>query len=598
MKAVLVVLAGLLVYCLPTQLQATVKPASVVYTIPSNGSWDIITQSAIAVRFSKDLTEADFQSVRINVSGDVSAVQHGSVVLSDDQRTVIFKPDVPFAEGEKVTVTVVSSEDGLQMLAALYIFSFTVAKGDRMLSVAEMMHFEMPKQVENLHKTAVDILGGETIEPVVKVFSKGEPAPGKIFLSCFSQDSTKNYLFILNNDGTPVFAQHHSKNCFDFKVQPTGQLSYYDIQYTNFAVMDSGYHIRDRIAAGPGLFTDIHELRLLPNHHALLIGTLGRQKDMSKLVAKGDSKAFLVEFVLQELDSSKNIVFEFRSWEHYNVLSTTQPLTDTLIDYIHPNAIELDSDGNILISCRHLEEITKVSRTTGEVMWRWGGKHDDFRWDDTLHFSHQHGIRRLSGGNLILFDNGNVIHPGFSRAVEYTMDESKKTVRKAWEYRNSPDFYSVAMGDVQRLQNGNTFIGWGLIWDSTQTASEIDAAGKKIMEVVLPPGCHSYRCYRFDWNPSVGAGVASKAATPAPAGLSSYPNPGSTIMHIAYETKQTSSSRLVVRDILGHMMTTVDAGRMGSGMHELQINCSNWPAGIYLFGLEGSNSWQRMTIVR
>src|SRR5690606_33427409 len=109
------------------------------------------------------------------------------------------------------------------------------------------------------------------------------------------------------------------------------------------------------------------------------------------------------------------------------------------IDYAHGNAVELDSDGNILISSRHMNEITKIDRTTGEIIWRWGGKNNEFTFvNDTLAFSFQHDIRRLPNGNVTLFDNGNHHKPPRSRAVEYELDEVNKTATVVWQYPEEP----------------------------------------------------------------------------------------------------------------------------------------------------------------
>ena len=32
----------------------------------------------------------------------------------------------------------------------------------------------------------------------------------------------------------------------------------------------------------------------------------------------------------------------------------------------------------LMISSRHLNEITKISRTTGDIIWRFGGKNNQF----------------------------------------------------------------------------------------------------------------------------------------------------------------------------------------------------------------------------
>ena len=43
-------------------------------------------------------------------------------------------------------------------------------------------------------------------------------------------------------------------------------------------------------------------------------------------------------------------------------------VTGSHVNPVHANAIELDADGNILLSSRHLDEITKINRATGDIM--------------------------------------------------------------------------------------------------------------------------------------------------------------------------------------------------------------------------------------
>jgi len=109
--------------------------------------------------------------------------------------------------------------------------------------------------------------------------------------------------------------------------------------------------------------------------------------------------------------------------------------------------------------------------------------------NDTLGFKFQHYASRLPNGNITLFDNGAY---GFSRAVEYEIDEYSKTAKLVFQYRNTPDIYSSAMGSVIRLTNGNTFIGWGSVTKMT----EVDTAGNKVFEASFP-SC-TYRALKYD----------------------------------------------------------------------------------------------------
>jgi hypothetical protein len=179
------------------------------------------------------------------------------------------------------------------------------------------------------------------------------------------------------------------------------------------------------------------------------------------------------------------------------------------VDYVHGNAIELDADGSLLVSSRHLDEITKISRATGEILWRLGGVNNEFTFtNDPGHFSQQHSIRRLANGHLLLYDNGNYHVPALSRAVEYAVDEVAKTATAVWEYRNSPDVYGGAMGSVERLANGNTVIGWG---STSPALTEVTSSGAEVFELTLPPAIYSYRAFRSVWPPVLPASVAIRS---------------------------------------------------------------------------------------
>jgi hypothetical protein len=144
--------------------------------------------------------------------------------------------------------------------------------------------------------------------------------------------------------------------CTDFKMQPNGQLTYYDTYAGQFFALDEQYRIVDSFSCGGGAETDEHELRILPNGHALLLGDDPEIVDMSALVPFGDSTATVIGNIIQELDADKNVVFEWRSWDHFQVTDAThENLTASVIDYEHANALDVDHDGNILLSSRHMD---------------------------------------------------------------------------------------------------------------------------------------------------------------------------------------------------------------------------------------------------
>jgi hypothetical protein len=219
-----------------------------------------------------------------------------------------------------------------------------------------------------------------------------------------------------------------------------------------------------------------------------------------------------IGLIVQELDQDKQVVFQWRSWDHFLI---TDEIARTSfgggLDYVHGNSIDADADGNLLLSCRSMNELTKISRTTGEMLWRMGGKNNQFTFvDDPFFFTHQHAARWLPNGHIVLFDNGNFRLPLFSRAVEYAVDQTQKIATLVWQYRLTPDVFGPALGYVQRFSNGNTLIGWGA---TTPTLTEVAPDGSIVSELSFDPGVFSYRAFRFEWPPVKAARITFQPST-------------------------------------------------------------------------------------
>ena len=83
----------------------------------------------------------------------------------------------------------------------------------------------------------------------------------------------------------------------------------------------------------------------------------------------------------------------------------------TVRDYAHLNSIEMMADGNLLLSFRHLSQVMKVDRATGEVMWRLGGVRSDFIFPDDPYGGPcaQHTAVELANGDIQIWDNGSQV---------------------------------------------------------------------------------------------------------------------------------------------------------------------------------------------
>ncbi len=340
--------------------------------------------------------------------------------------------------------------------------------------------------------------------PEAFVDSIDNPTPGYIFYAPFIFPGfLPTYLIISDNYGIPIFYKKTTGAAFDFKRLESGELAYFELGPNKYYLLDSSYTVIDSLYMQSGYVTDLHDLIILENRHSFLMSYDYQQVPMDTVVPGGDPDATVIGIILQELDENKNVVFQWRSWDHYKITDATYDidLTDSVVDYAHSNSIEIDYDGNILLSTRHFDEITKIDRQTGDIIWRWGGEHcenNQFTFvNDPIGFSHQHDVRRLPNGNITVFDNGNLHSPPFSRVAEYQIDEVNKLAFLVWEYSNNPETFSFAMGSARRLGNHNTIIGWGS--EILTAISEVTPSGEVALYLSLPDTVLNYRGFKFPW---------------------------------------------------------------------------------------------------
>lgn len=298
------------------------------------------------------------------------------------------------------------------------------------------------------------------------------PAPGYIR---FSFQSNENF-FLVDNYGKVKYEQKTLATSNNFTFLDNGNWA--QIGDNKFYIYNQNLQVIDTIP-NPTSGTDTcylewHDIIHLSNGHYLLLLSQMVKKDMSTVVEGGKSFAQIISNVLIETDRTGKIYWKWKPIEHYNITDVTDAidLTQSVIDLTHINSFVEDTDGNFIISVRNYDEISKIDKSTGNFIWRFGGskcKNNQFTFinDDQngfIGFSHQHSIT-LSGNNKILmYDNGTLKNQSYSRAVEYKMDIINKTANKIWEYRAVPDIYQQVMGSVQRLPNGNTLINWGKLY--------------------------------------------------------------------------------------------------------------------------------------
>jgi len=268
-------------------------------------------------------------------------------------------------------------------------------------------------------------------------------------------------------------------------------------------IAPDGSIVRTFTAPSSSPYIDDHELSLLFKDGvydgALFLAYNQRHFDLSSQGHSADTAISGHQLIRQDANGDQHVVFD--AWDHFQLSDDVEPLFGQA-DFDHPNAITIDLDGNYIVSWRNLDALTKINASTGELMWTFASSLSALPSDFTIvgdplnGFSGQHSARIIDNGDLLLFDNGTSHATVVSRAVEYKLDAGAHTATMVWQFHHAPEIYTQFTGSVQRLQNGNTFIGWTWV---QLVATEATSAGTTAWEgsLITPSLPSPYRFIRI-----------------------------------------------------------------------------------------------------
>jgi hypothetical protein len=302
-----------------------------------------------------------------------------------------------------------------------------------------------------------------------------------------------------------------------FQPEPDGRYSYniVDTEGTAGAGIEVSHYVTDdnleviatyNLDDLEGGDADLHDFELLDNGNAMLLAYRKREVDLSEF--GGPSDGFVWDTVIAERTPDGETVWLWDGAEHMDLADVPDAVAEAQFvesppsgaaDYAHPNSLEIADDGDVLVSIRHYDCTLRIDRESGDIVWAFGGPNcaqNDFEisGDPFDGPSHQHDATLTDDGNLLIFDNGNLREGDeqISRVVEYAIDEEAMTAELVWSYDD--DRYTPIMGSAERLDNGNTLIGWGEL--TAPAISEVTPDGEEVFSVSLPDGQLVYRAYQ------------------------------------------------------------------------------------------------------
>jgi Arylsulfotransferase (ASST) len=260
-----------------------------------------------------------------------------------------------------------------------------------------------------------------------------------------------------------------------------------------YVLMDTSYREVKRVGGGHGLQGDLHEFLITPTGTALF--TVYHPVPADLLAVGGPGQGVLLDSIVQEVDiATGRVLFEWRARDHVLLTESYATYSGNPFDFFHVNSVDVDADGNLLISGRHTWTVYKLDRRTGKVIWRLGGKQGDFELGSGVRFAWQHDVRRQRDGSITVFDNGDGPHKveRRSRGLRLLVDERTRRARLAQAYTHN-GYLTEAMGSMQPLPDGGAFVGWGTV----PAFSEFTAAGALRFDARLAGP--SYRAVRRQW---------------------------------------------------------------------------------------------------
>jgi hypothetical protein len=331
-------------------------------------------------------------------------------------------------------------------------------------------------------------------------YHAGGPAP----LPGYVLFSTGPYGVVIDNTGRVVwYVRFDQGPSLNFQVQSNGRYvarpSTRDTADVEPLVeLDPLGNVTRTLGCARGLRPRFHDVLVQPDGSYWLMCDETRVMDLSGV--GGWAGAKVTGTVVQHLDPAGGLLFDWSPFDHFEITDAApETRSGPTVNWTHGNALDLDANGNLLVSFRTLNEITKIDTRTGEVLWRMGGLRNGFAFPDSgPPFLGQHGLRAAAGG-LVLLDN--VGQAQGSRAERWALDEPGRIARLTDTYAPTSSTLALLGGTTQDLAQRHTLVAFG----NGGVVQEYDANGAVAWQIDGNVG-YPFRAQRIRslYHPEIG----------------------------------------------------------------------------------------------
>jgi len=482
--------------CTPAILNKSAVLGGVVKVSPLPGSRDASPETQISFLGlpSRDISD-------VSVIGTRSGAHSGRLLAYSQGDGASFLPSQPFIEGEWVKV---HARIRVSRSSRTISDTFAIADQDSISSTPEPIHVGTAAEVQSFRSRP------DLRPPVVTVTAHSPTASSDdIFVAPYTGPGQAGPM-ILDQNGAVVWFQPLPYNVFatNFRVQEyegrpvltwwQGDISVHGYGLGAGEIDDNAYTKLAQVNAGNGLKADLHEFQLTPRGTALITAYDPILCNLRSV--GGSAHAGLTDAAFQEIDVKTGLVrYQWTSLDHVAISESYSAVSDRVewpYDFFHMNSIDLEPEGNLLVSGRNTWTVYDVEGRSGQILWRLGGKHSSFAESEDARTAWQHDPRLLPDGTISIFDNGSfpTVHSQ-SRGVVLSLNGQNGTATLVTELTHGPPVIAESQGNLQALGDGNWFLGWG----QYPEFSELGPEGQTLFDAQFPAFTQSYRSFRLAW---------------------------------------------------------------------------------------------------